>query len=138
MCGTTFHKILFNDEGKYEVSYPNCGATYPDLTFKTVRPSKVSNVDTPHVTLKNKVKEILATGKINFCPIHLIPTTASKCPICGRVNVVKIDRVPDDFLNLIVNTVMNDADSEEDAITTILEVILRTLVSTSSTTRGRM
>ena len=68
-CGATFHKILFNDDkGECEVSCPNCGALYPDLTFKTIRPNEVSNVDTPHVTLKNKVKEILATGKINFCP----------------------------------------------------------------------
>ena len=127
LCGNVFYKILFDDDGKYEVSCPNCSATYPHLTFKTIKPNEVPNVDTPHETLKNKVKEIIARGKINFCPVHLIPTTANKCPICGRVNVVKIDRVPDDFLNLIVDTVTNDTDSEEDAVTAILEVILRTL-----------
>jgi uncharacterized Zn finger protein len=127
LCGNVFYKILFDDDGKYEVSCPNCGATYPHLTFKTVRPNEVSNVNAPYNTsLKNKVKEIIAGGKISFCPVHLIPTT-TKCPICGRVNVVKIDHVPDDFLNLIVDTVTNDTDSEEDAVTAILEVILRTL-----------
>ena len=124
LCGNVFYKILFDDDGKYEVSCPNCGATYPHLTFKTIKPNEVPNVDTPHETLKNKVKEIIARGKINFCPVHLIPTTANKCPICGRkAHVLEFDpsQIPDSLLNLVINTVDED-------ITAVLDTILHILI----------
>jgi len=52
--------------------------------------------------------------------------------ICGRKTQVELDlsHIPDSLLNLIINTVTNDADSKEDAVIAVLKVITHTLIST--------
>ena len=124
-CGTVFYEILFDDEGKHETSCPNCLAPYPHLTFKAVKPNELLDVDSTNPTLTNEVRKILATGKIHFCPIHMIPTTTEKCPICGRkAHAIHFDlsHLPDSLINLIVNS------APDEDVTTILEIVLHILV----------
>lgn len=106
-----------------ELHCPNC--LNPLVFTKTIRPHELPHIKALNPSLASKVYSKVYTGKIQFCPIHLIPTTG-KCPICGR-KPHTLQFNPSNLSNLI-NLVTNNYDDEHTALEILLSVIIEEYV----------